>query len=70
MANKVSISAAQLAALDKLGKIGRPATCKEIAVRIETMQALKSRGLVTNIERFGGDSFGNESDFIHWQKIN
>lgn len=67
--NGIKLSAVQNKVLDRMANEPWPAppTAKELGVRIQTLQSLKAKGLVKNIQRFGNDEvIGKESETIQW----
>ncbi|MGQ4689012.1 hypothetical protein ACUIHB_00345 [Aeromonas veronii] len=61
------LSQAQHQAVRKLENAGRPLSADELGTSIATLQALKAKGLVANVERFGGDNIGKERTNIRWK---
>jgi len=65
----VKLTKAQNQVLDKMANHPWPAppTAEELGASIVTMQALKSKGLIKNVQRFGDDEvLGKERQTIRW----
>lgn len=65
----IKLTKAQNQVLDKMANHPWPAppTAEELGASIVTMQALKSKGLIKNVQRFGDDEvIGKERQTIRW----